>query len=93
MNPFDRNSYHPNIEQILIKTIFENDYIPLDRKPYPRQLWPIFEVNKVLVNYEVNEALIGAGGFGGKTILGSQLAAQYLDFPGLFMSCHQAQLC
>ena len=49
-------------------------------KPYPRQLWPIFEANKPLVDNEPNTLLVGAGGYGGKTYLGSMLAGQYLHF-------------
>lgn len=71
--------YHKNIAQIIEKTIYNNPYIPIN--PYPRQLWPVFEVNKPLVDNEANEILVGAGGFGGKTYLGSMLAAQYLSFP------------
>ena len=63
------------------ESICKNPYIPSNRKPYPRQSWSIFEVNKPLVDDEPNTALIGAGGYGGKTILGSQLAAQHMDIP------------
>lgn len=79
MNPFDESRYHLNLNDILQLTIYENSYILF--KPYPRQLWPLFEINKPLVNYEPNKVLVGAGGFGGKTILGTQAAGQYLDFP------------
>lgn len=62
-------------------TILKNPYIPV--KPYPKQAIPIFEVikNEQLNDKgqpEVNTVLVGAGGFGGKTYLGSMLAAQYL---------------
>lgn len=62
-------------------TILKNPYIPV--KPYPKQALPIFEVikNESLNEKgqpEVNTVLVGAGGFGGKTYLGSMLAAQYL---------------
>lgn len=62
-------------------TILKNPYIPV--KPYPKQAIPIFEVikNESLNEKgqpEVNTVLVGAGGFGGKTYLGSMLAAQYL---------------
>lgn len=76
---FDRTKYHPNIAEIIKQTIYNNPYILF--KPYPRQLWPIFEVTKPLHDDEANKALIGAGGYGGKTFLGSMLAAQYLEFP------------
>lgn len=76
---FDRTKYHPNIAEIIKKTIYNNPYILF--KPYPRQLWPIFEVNKPLQNNTPNTVLVGAGGYGGKTYLGSMLAAQYLPLP------------
>lgn len=61
------------------ESICKNPYLLF--KPYPRQSWPIFEANKTLVNDEANQLLVGAGGFGGKTFLGSMLAAQHLDVP------------
>jgi len=76
---FDRTKYHPKIATVIKKTIYDNPYILF--KPYPRQLWPIFEVTNPLTNDNPNKALIGAGGYGGKTFLGSMLAAQYLKFP------------
>ena len=60
---------------LLDKTIYHNPYIELD--PYPLQTFPIIEANKPTTTY--NDELIGAGGFGGKTILGAMLAAQYLE--------------
>jgi predicted phage terminase large subunit-like protein len=63
------------------ESICKNPYIPKNRKPYPRQSWSIFEVNKPLIDDEPNTVLVGAGGYGGKTILGSQLAAQHMDIP------------
>ena len=39
------------------ESICKNDYILF--KPYPRQSWPIFQVNKPLVDNEANTALIG----------------------------------
>ena len=62
-------------KQLLDKTIYHNPYIKLD--PYPLQTFPIIEANKPTTTY--NDELIGAGGFGGKTILGAMLAAQYLE--------------
>lgn len=59
------------------ESICKNPYLPF--KPYPRQSWPIFEVNREIRNNEPNQVLVGAGGFGGKTFLGTMLAGQYLD--------------
>lgn len=61
------------------ESICKNPYIPF--KPYPRQAWPIFEVNRPLRDDTPNMVLVGAGGYGGKTYLGSMLAAQYLTEP------------
>lgn len=58
------------------ETIKYNPYIPLT--PYTKQLIPVIEANKPEQNKQVNSILVGAGGYGGKTILGSMLAAQYL---------------
>lgn len=62
---------------IYSKTIKNNPYIPLT--PYTKQQIPIIEAIKPEVNKQVNSILVGAGGYGGKTILGSMLAAQYLQ--------------
>jgi hypothetical protein len=69
------------------ETILENDYLPF--KPYPKQSWIVYEANRPNVKYkpdgteykEPNYVLGGAGGFGGKTFVGSMLAAQYLTEP------------
>ena len=62
-------------KQLLDKTIYHNPYIKLN--PYPLQTLPIIEANRPTTTY--NDELIGAGGFGGKTILGAMLSAQYLQ--------------
>lgn len=79
MNPFDRSKYSEATAKIIQKTIYENPYVHI--KPYPRQLWPIFEVTQPEKNNEAHSILAGGGGYGGKTYLGSMLAAQYLHFP------------
>ena len=82
---FDVDEYFPNrvvaesVKKIVKKTIYENPYIAL--KPYPRQLWPLFEVTQPNINDEPHAVLIGGGGYGGKTILGSIAALQYFEFP------------
>lgn len=70
-----------NEHLLLRKTIVDNPYCKY--KPYPKQLIPV-----VLANREEqyddkgtkkpNAVLAGAGGYGGKTFLGSMLAVQYL---------------
>ena len=64
---------------IYSKTIKNNPYIPLT--PYTKQKIPIIEAIKPEQDKKVNSVLVGAGGYGGKTILGSMLAAQYLLEP------------
>ena len=44
-------------------------------------MWPIFEITEPVKNDEPHSVLVGGGGYGGKTYLGSMLAAQYLQFP------------
>lgn len=66
-------------EEIIRETIYNNDYVYV--KPYPRQLWPIFEITEPIKNDEPHSILAGGGAYGGKTYLGSMLAAQYLEFP------------
>ncbi|OPX61209.1 MAG: Terminase-like family protein [Methanobacterium sp. PtaB.Bin024] len=67
-----------NHELILFnESICKNPY--LLHKPYPKQSWPLLQANRPLENNEPNMLLVGAGGFGGKTYLGTMLAAQYLD--------------
>lgn len=71
------------------ETILENPYIKY--KPYPKQAIPLFlanQQNELSFNEEFeeweikpNSILCGAGGFGGKTYLGSMAACQYLLEP------------
>lgn len=67
---------------LFYESICKNPYIPY--KPYPKQSWPIYEANRLTKRTDNNgkclhnHVLAGAGGFGGKTYLGSMLAAQYL---------------
>lgn len=71
-----------NKEQLLLqKTIIENPYCLY--KPYPKQLIPIILANREEKYAEdgtkkPNAVLAGAGGYGGKTYLGSMLSVQYL---------------
>lgn len=62
-----------------IRTIKDNPYVKY--KPYPKQSIPVFEASKPEVNKQVNSILVGAGGYGGKSILGGILAVQYLNEP------------
>ena len=73
-----------NKEKLLFyETIMENPYVKY--KPYPKQAIPIFLANRP--EEKVGEVknpitvLTGAGGFGGKSYLGSMLAVQYLQEP------------
>lgn len=68
---------------LIKKTILKNPYCKY--KPYPKQLKPIILAN-LQEKYDEdgtkkpNTVLAGAGGYGGKTFLGSMLAVQYLHY-------------
>ena len=61
-------------------TVLDNPYIPY--KPYPKQALGLIlaskEESEVDGVKKPNSILLGAGGFGGKTYLGSMLSAQHL---------------
>lgn len=61
-------------------TVLENPYIPY--KPYPKQALGLILASKEEREIDgvkkPNSILLGAGGFGGKTYLGSMLATQFL---------------
>jgi phage terminase large subunit-like protein len=80
INNFQSNMLTKRDLLLFDESICKNDYILYN--PYPKQSWPIFEANKPLVDNEANQLLVGAGGYGGKTWLGTMLASQYLDVPG-----------
>ena len=65
------------LKVIYKNTIKHNPYLK-SIQPYTKQLIPIIECFKPEQNKKVNSILVGAGGYGGKTILGSMLAVQYL---------------
>lgn len=58
-------------KRILIKTIYENKYIPVD--PYRKQLYAIVDKHK--------RKLIGGSAYSGKSILGAVLALQHFEIP------------
>lgn len=60
-------------------TVLDNPYIPF--KPYPKQALGLILASKEEEYKKPNAILLGAGGYGGKTYLGSMLAAQYLQEP------------
>ena len=70
-----------NEHLLLRKTIVDNPYCKY--KPYPKQIIPVILANRE-EQYDdkgtkkPNAVLAGAGGYGGKTFLGSMLAVQYL---------------
>lgn len=65
------------LRKILEDTIYNNPYLK-SIQPYTKQLIPIIECFKPERDKQVNSILVGAGGYGGKTVLGSMLAVQYL---------------
>ena len=62
---------------IFYHSVLQNDYIKY--KPYPKQALGLILASKD--TKDVNSVLIGAGGYGGKTFLGSMCAAQFLEQP------------
>ena len=82
VNSFDSSIFTADDYKLFNRTIIKNPYIPF--KPYRKQAIPILYANRAeQFDGEVkklNQILVGAGGFGGKTFLGSMLAVQYLPF-------------
>lgn len=72
---FPKEWYNEDLKNIYIQSIVENPYIPLT--PYNKQKLAILYASKYST---LNQLLVGAGGYGGKTYLGSMLAVQYLPF-------------
>lgn len=72
---FPREEYNEDLKNIFIESILQNPYIPVT--PYPKQQLAILYSCRPA---QLNQLLAGAGGFGGKTYLGSMLSAQYLPF-------------
>ena len=64
-------------------TVLSNPYMPY--KPYPKQALGLILASKEEKEIDgvkkPNSVLLGAGGFGGKTFLGSMLATQFLGEP------------
>lgn len=78
-------NYNPTDKEKLIyyHTILANPYVKF--KPYPKQAIPVLLASKEETPIDgvrkPNAVLAGAGGFGGKTFLGSMLACQFLNEP------------
>jgi len=72
---FPKEEYNDDLKNIFIESIIENPYIPY--APYQKQQLAILYSCRF---NQLNQLLVGAGGFGGKTYLGSMLAVQYLPF-------------
>ena len=68
-----------NLERLIQESIYENEYIKNARiTPYDKQYLGLLYANSVNIDKNINQVLIGAGGYGGKTYIGSMLACQYL---------------
>ena len=75
----NENNNRQKWEKIIDDTIINNPYLLKEGIiPYDKQRLSLLYVNSVNINKEVNQILIGAGGYGGKTYLGSMLACQFL---------------
>ena len=79
MEKIPKDKLSAELKYQYIRTIKHNPYVKL--KPYPKQSIPVFEASKNEVDKAVNSVLVGAGGYGGKSILGGILAVQYLLEP------------
>ena len=62
---------------IFYHTVLQNPYIPF--KPYPKQGLGLILASRD--TKDVNSILLGAGAYGGKTVLGTMMAAQFLQEP------------
>lgn len=74
---FPRNQYSKDLHDVFIESITDNPYIPFS--PYSKQKLAILYATRTN-DFQLNQLLVGAGGYGGKTFLGSMLAVQYLPF-------------
>lgn len=73
---FDKNKVSEVVKNRYKRVILENPFVKL--KPYPKQAIPFFELLDDNQG-EPHSILIGAGGYGGKTVAGSILACMYLE--------------
>ena len=70
---------NPNLEALIHQSIYQNKYIQAANiKPYDKQYLGLLYANTINYDNNINQLLVGAGGYGGKTYLGSMLACQYL---------------
>ena len=74
----ERNNPY-NLEHLIQESIYENEYIKNAKvTPYDKQYLGLLYANSVNIDKKINQILIGAGGYGGKTYIGSMLACQFL---------------
>ena len=74
----ERNNLY-NLEHLIQESIYENEYIKCAGiTPYDKQYIGLLYTNSVNIDKNINQILIGAGGYGGKTYIGSMLACQFL---------------
>lgn len=74
---FDKTAVTDKVKERYKRVILDNPYVKL--KPYPKQSIPFFEILDDNHNDEPHSILIGAGGYGGKTVAGSIMATMYLE--------------
>ncbi len=68
-----------NLDNLIHQSIYQNKYIQAAKiKPYDKQYLGLLYANSINIDKSINQILIGAGGYGGKTYIGSMLACQYL---------------
>ena len=74
----ERNNLE-KLDDLIHQSIFQNKYINTARiVPYDKQYIGLLYANSINIDKNINQILIGAGGYGGKTYIGSMLACQYL---------------
>ena len=80
---------------IYYHTVLKNPYMKYH--PYPKQSLGLILASKEETEIDgvkqPNSILLGAGGFGGKTFLGSMLAAILESRPRLHLLGHKKKLC
>jgi len=74
---FPRTEYTHDLRDVFLESVIDNEYIPF--APYSKQKLAILYASRQN-DFKLNQLLVGAGGFGGKTFLGSMLSVQYLPF-------------
>ena len=74
---FNENVDYDAMTELLKQSIYENPYLQ-KINPYDKQYLALLYANMPNKDKRINQLLVGAGSYGGKTLTGSMLACQYL---------------